>query len=274
MKRKPRPVKVERVKRRKAISVFGRVFPSVAVACRAIGVSPTVLRNRLIDPNYANFHYLDAEQEETNDVGERQFRERAAEFRESLSRRRVPVLVFGRVFTSLARASRAVGVSVPTLKRRLNDPDFPDIRFPDGDQEGTIDEDDLQFKLRVKKFLKSLSSPPVCVFGRVFPSVSQASRESGIPYYSIKCRIKDPDNPDFYYCNGSEKCSVGDTQFRERTTAFLESMSNRSVRVFVFGRVFPSSRQASKETGIPLGTLRHRLRSGNFPDYRYVDKLS
>lgn len=271
MTRKPQSEKTKRTWKVKPVSVFGKVFPSATAASRAVGVATTALRKRLNDPKATDVCFLEGRQEVTSDVNEQWFRQRAMEFRESLFRK---VSVFGRVFSSAQRAIEDTGIASSVLRRRLHDPDCREFRYLDAGQEIQQGPSDRQFRELVGAFREAVSNPSVSVFGRAFPSVSHAARESGIPHRVIRKMLRNPGNREFRYCEGKRRGGVSERQFREKTAALLESLPKRPLSVSVFGKVYQSTRQASRETGIPLGTLRNRLRSENFPEYRYLDKPS
>lgn len=179
----------------------------------------------------------------------------------------IPVSIFGRLFPSEKKAAAAVGVTRKTIRRRLEDPDFHEIRYHDGKQEEEQRVSNRKFREKVKIFRESMLRP-VSIFGKVFRTANRASVESGIPDTTIRKRLRSPKFPEFRYCEVMQKSTVSDLQFRKKIENFRE---HRHRCVSVFGMVFSTARSAAREIGMPSETLRNRLKDPRVPEVHYLD---
>lgn len=181
-----------------------------------------------------------------------------------------PVFIFGRVFPSIRKATKETGIPAHTLGKRLDDPTFPEVRFHDGEQGEMDDLNEQRFREKVRMLHDNLYLR-VSVFGKVFSSVMQASRETGVSHWILRRRLYDPDFPEVRRHDGRhrEEDGASQRQFWEKAGSLREKLSRRPVSVLE--KVYPSASQASRKTGIPVQTIRYRIRSRNFPEYRYLD---
>lgn len=180
-----------------------------------------------------------------------------------------PVSIFGRVFLSMNDAFRTTGITLYALAEGLNDPDFPDFQFCDATKEEKGNLSERRFNEKVKAYRERPSKQCVVVFGKVFPTALQASRETDIPYHTLRRKLKDQDVLDFQYCGTKRRTNVSESRFNKRVAAFLESLFRPSI--YIFGRVFSSVEKTSRTTGIPREKLMTALDDPAISEIRYCD---
>ena len=256
-------------------TIDGVRYESLLVAAGALGIDLNTVRNRLLSsnfPEYVSEHY------------QKKNRKKAVFSRKPREKEKFFYTINGIHYETITAAARALKVQPNTVRKRLRSSNFPEYISEHHE------------KIKRKKPTASIR----CIIKRVeYASVADASKKLKMGSSTIYYRLKAPNFPDYvspdipkhipkyrYRVNGKEYATLqeiadaeGETLkhvtqkiYNPKKTEYqrLETTSVKRPRLpcTIDGVLYESEKVAAATLGIDPGTMRNRLRSSNFPEYK------
>lgn len=163
----------------------------------------------------------------------------------------IPIIAYNDTFISISEASRFFGISSSTIRLRLNDPTNLNWKYKDFNQQSATD-----------------LARPVVVGTFYYASVSSAAANNGISENKVRTNIKKEKIWNYFdKLTKKEKQKVISNP--KNQTTFKEGKYKLGRCVFVKEHFFPSIKSASKFFSIDSHTVRKRIKSPNFPDWKW-----
>ena len=251
-------------------TIKGVYYESEQVAADALGINTTILRNRLRS---------------------KKFPEYTSEYYHKIRLYRVSCVVAEVEYESITSAVKKLGISYGEMIKRLHSFDYPDYvsaRHP---------------KIRYTPKNLSISCT---INGIEYKSLANGAKDLGITSNVLKNRLRSPNFPDYISEHHPKRprgsterkthsCTIGGIEYESLSAAAkglgisLSTLKNRllspnfpdyaskhypkrpveikKLPCTVDGTEYESLSAAAKDLGIGIETLKHRLRSPNFPDH-------
>lgn len=211
-----------------SVIVRGEKYATISDASLATGESRSKISKRCLSSNYPDYSREDGK------------------FIAKLARPRLAegVFISGEYFPSIAKAANAYNLTTGSVSHRCRSSNYPDWIF--GSEE----------KQRAEEVCSDFSSNPISVTidGVYYSSQSQAAKAHSIDINTLKKRCKSHSFPS-WECVGLAKSLPKDGR-------------PGLIGVEIDGVFYRSISEASNKTGISRPTIKKRLESDDWPEYR------
>ena len=214
---------------RRRVVVKGEEFDSLSAAARALKMDPRMIHKR-ISYGWLGYYYPDEGQLPKRTIwGSR--------------KDKVPVIVHGRRYETMAQACRETGESRSKIYKRCLSTNYPDYYRKDGQKE--------------EKLTPPRYPEHILVRNERFSSMGEAARAHGITRGAVEGRCASSNFPAWRYADREKG------QMKDKNTPF----SSKPIRVEVEGIVYESFSSAARAHGVDINTLKQRCKSLSFPDW-------
>jgi len=163
----------------------------------------------------------------------------------------IKVLAYDVTYKSVSAAARANGICLSTARNRLNDPNDLNWRFAEN----------------LRRAVSNVARP-VVVDNTYYASVSIAAAANGVSEKTVRKNIREKANwNNFDTLTPEEKEKIPNLNaLINESGSFLHGR-----RVQVRNEIFPSIKKAAQAFNIDPRTVRKRINSTNFPDWKWAD---
>jgi hypothetical protein len=166
----------------------------------------------------------------------------------------IPIRVDDEIFTSISEASRHFGVSLSTIRSRLNNPNSLNWSY-----------------INKERQVATNLARAVVIDDKYYLSVSIAAAGEGISEKTVRKNIKVKSNWNYFdMLTDQQKKEI--PKLDERIQVSNTKGYRLGRRVQVNNQIFSSIRKASQAFNIDSRTVRKRIESSNFVDWKWVDK--